>query len=144
VTAAAQAFGAHPTPTERGRMYHSPQRLELAGTPGVDNAQHQRSAEPLGGVAKGRVLRLARAGADLSPAIRIERHAYGPRVYLLGLRVHHGLIGCVLALLGTWRRERSLLPLGLMLVCTDRHDFPWSPREATSATRDRVGGGTNV
>lgn len=36
----------------------------------------------------------------------------GPR-YLLGRRVHHGLVGVVLA------------AIGVVLAWDDRHDFPW-------------------
>ena len=37
----------------------------------------------------------------------------GPRVYIRGRRIHHGLTGAVLA------------TLGLALMLHDRHDWPW-------------------
>lgn len=61
--------------------------------------------------------------------MRIERHANGPRVYLLGLRVHHGLTGCVLIIIGAARHERRLIELGAALVLHDAPDFPWRLRE---------------
>jgi hypothetical protein len=61
--------------------------------------------------------------------MRIERHNNGPRVYLLGLRLHHGLTGALLCLAGFVREERHVLVLGLLLIADDAHDFPWRLRE---------------
>jgi hypothetical protein len=47
--------------------------------------------------------------------LRLEHHRGGPRVFFLGLRVHHGpvcLLVALLALTGAWH---------------DRRDFPWWP-----------------
>lgn len=64
--------------------------------------------------------------------LRIAHHANGPRVYVLGMRVHHGTTGvvcaCVLRFTGQkHRRVRTFL----MCVCAcavwhDRKDFPWT------------------
>lgn len=45
--------------------------------------------------------------------VRVTHPPTGRRVYLLGARVHHGLTGCVLALIGA------------ALAWADRRDFPW-------------------
>lgn len=49
---------------------------------------------------------------------RVERSTrdYGPRLYLGGVRVHHGLTGCLVA------------AVGLVLVWHDRRDFPFVER----------------
>jgi hypothetical protein len=48
---------------------------------------------------------------------RIERtRDNGPRLYLVGVRVHHGLTGCFMA------------AVGLALVWHDRRDFPFVER----------------
>ena len=49
----------------------------------------------------------------LESAIRITHPATGPRVYVFGARIHHGLTGCLLA------------AIGAALAWADRHDFPW-------------------
>lgn len=36
-----------------------------------------------------------------------------PRTYVCGLRIHHGLLGCILAVIGA------------ALAAHDRCDFPW-------------------
>jgi hypothetical protein len=41
-----------------------------------------------------------------------------PRTYVYGWRLHHGLLGCVLA------------AIGAALAAHDRHDFPWPIRDA--------------
>lgn len=48
------------------------------------------------------------------PPILIVRDPAGSRLYIAGRRLHHGLAGQLLALIG----------LGLMLH--DRRDYPWS------------------
>lgn len=45
--------------------------------------------------------------------IQIERHAQGPRIYILGCRIHHGLLGLALA------------AVGILLAWNDRADIPW-------------------
>ena len=55
----------------------------------------------------------------------IVRHPCGPRVYVGGLRIHHGLAGCGLAAVGIARRYALLSAVGIALVLHDRADFPW-------------------
>lgn len=62
--------------------------------------------------------------------MRVQRHPGGPRVYVSGFRVHHGLAGCILVLIGAIRRKRRVVQLGGALVLTDLHDFPWSPLDS--------------
>lgn len=45
--------------------------------------------------------------------MRLERHPNGPRLYIHGLRIHHGLTGTILTL------------LGIALIVDDRKDFPF-------------------
>jgi hypothetical protein len=63
--------------------------------------------------------------------MRIERNANGPRVYVFGLRIHHGLAGVALIAVGLAHSERSLIALGCALVLDDAHDFPWALLERT-------------
>jgi nucleotide-binding universal stress UspA family protein len=65
-------------------------------------------------------------------AVRIDRARRGPRLYLGGLRLHHGLTGELLALDGLRRRGRLGLAevlAGLLLMGDDWHDFPFSLRD---------------
>lgn len=55
----------------------------------------------------------------------IGRHPWGPRVYVAGLRVHHGSTGVALAVAGLARRDRRLVVIAAALICHDAHDFPW-------------------
>lgn len=53
---------------------------------------------------------------------RIIRHPNGPRLYVGGLRVHHGTTGLLVAAAGLGSRSRPLVALGLLLAAHDRHD----------------------
>ncbi|MQA76494.1 MAG: hypothetical protein GEU88_19590 [Solirubrobacterales bacterium] len=55
----------------------------------------------------------------------IVHHPWGPRLYLAGLRVHHGSAGCALALAGLKRHAPLLTVAGLVMVLDDLADFPW-------------------
>jgi hypothetical protein len=59
----------------------------------------------------------------------IVRHPYGPRVYVVGVRVHHGSAGCALALVGLARRDLLLIAAGIAMVVDDLGDFPWRDRD---------------
>lgn len=63
--------------------------------------------------------------------IAVDRHPKGPRLYVGGLRVHHGLTGAALAAAGAKARRRpigrALIVLGATLIAHDRKDFPFSP-----------------
>jgi hypothetical protein len=57
--------------------------------------------------------------------IRIAHHPHGPRVYIAGRRVHHGLAGGIaaVALLGTSHRNLALGAAAWAM--TDWRDFPF-------------------
>lgn len=58
-------------------------------------------------------------------ALSIDHHPHGPRLYVMGRRVHHGLAGGIaaLALLGTGH-HRGALAAGAW-AATDWRDFPF-------------------
>jgi hypothetical protein len=65
----------------------------------------------------------------VSPLLRIERHRLGPRIHVLGRRVHEYEVGLAILALAPRRALTSLA--GLFLVAKDWPDlFP--------ATRDRA------
>lgn len=55
--------------------------------------------------------------------IRVIGHANGPRLYVLGLRVHHGLTGLLVALTGLLRGNRAVVVAGLAMMGHDAHDW---------------------
>ena len=55
----------------------------------------------------------------------VVAHPHGPRVYLLGCRVHHGALGCAALGAALATRRGWLLPLGALLVAHEARDFPW-------------------
>lgn len=65
--------------------------------------------------------------------VEIRRHPHGPRLYVVGLRVHHGLTGCGLAAAGAIAAAARMHVLvvatvtiaGLAMALEDLHDFPW-------------------
>lgn len=60
--------------------------------------------------------------------IRISRHRSGPRVYMLGRRVHHGpAFGLAAILAWSVRRRRLALALGAW-AATDWRDIPFTDR----------------
>lgn len=62
----------------------------------------------------------------------VRSYPQGPRVWVLGQRVHHGAVGCVFALAAaTNRRHRlALSACGALLAAHDRHDWRvWFRRE---------------
>jgi hypothetical protein len=63
------------------------------------------------------------------PAVAIERHPRGPRLYVRGLRVHHGLSGALVCLAALAGGRRPAALLGLCLAAHDAADFPWPLRE---------------
>ena len=69
--------------------------------------------------------------------LRIDRHPYGPRVYLLGLRIHHGSAGCALALGGLLAGLLPLLLIAAAMIATDYRDFPWRDRNNHAPRRSR-------
>jgi hypothetical protein len=71
----------------------------------------------------------ARAFVTSHSPLRVQRHTRGPRVYLAGRRVHHGLAFGLAALLALTRRHRRLaLALGAW-AATDWRDIPFRDRD---------------
>ena len=58
-----------------------------------------------------------RRGARHAAVKPVEFNPF-PHTYVYGWRLHHGMLGCILAVVGA------------ALVAHDRHDFPWSVRDA--------------
>lgn len=57
--------------------------------------------------------------------IRVEHHAHGPRLYLIGRRCHHGAAGLIAAAAAAglgWRRVALAL---LAIAAHDWRDFPF-------------------
>ena len=59
----------------------------------------------------------------------IVRDPWGPRLYVAGLRVHHGSAGCALALAGLARRDLKAVVIAAAMVVHDARDFPWRDRD---------------
>jgi hypothetical protein len=61
----------------------------------------------------------------IAGAIRVDRHPYGPRVYVASYRLHHGPAGAILAaaLAASGRRRWSYLALAW--AATDWRDWPF-------------------
>lgn len=55
----------------------------------------------------------------------VVRHPHGPRVYVGGVRLHHGSAGCALGVAALASRRRWLGLVALALVAHDVRDFPW-------------------
>lgn len=53
--------------------------------------------------------------------VRVLRPSTGPRLYVLGARLHHGLTGA------------ALCALGAVLMVHDRRDWPWPVRDRKAA-----------
>ena len=60
----------------------------------------------------------------MSRALRITAHP--PRCYVVGLRVHHGLTGIVLLMVGLLSHRRRVFLLGALLAAEDWRDWPFS------------------
>lgn len=70
----------------------------------------------------------------MSP-VRIIRHERGPRVYVIGLRCHHGATGAAALALGAALRghapralTRGAAAVGALLLWHDRADFPFTDK----------------
>lgn len=59
----------------------------------------------------------------------VVRHPSGPRLYVLGRRVHHGSAGAGVALVALAVRRPRLVVAGLALMAHDVQDFPWRDRD---------------
>lgn len=74
--------------------------------------------------------------------VTVRSYPQGPRLWLLGQRVHHGATGVALAAVAISRRRRARWALlGALLALHDRHDWRvWFVREILEA----AGSVTNV
>lgn len=64
-------------------------------------------------------------------AVHIQRHPNGPRVFLAGYRLHHGVTGLAICGLCLAARRRRAALAALALVLHDAHDWKlWFRREA--------------
>lgn len=61
--------------------------------------------------------------------LRIEHHPNGPRVYVLGLRLHHGLTAAVVVVGALATHHHAIAALAGVAMIEDLHDFPWRLRE---------------
>lgn len=72
---------------------------------------------------------MSHAAGPHTRLITIDRHPNGPRLYLHGLRIHHGLTGSVLMamslLVPPSPRRRAVRACALAMIAEDGHDFPW-------------------
>ena len=57
--------------------------------------------------------------------IRLHRHKRGPRLYVVGCRVHHGPGGAILAGAALAAKRRRLAVLFVAWALTDWRDFPF-------------------
>ena len=55
----------------------------------------------------------------------VIRHPRGPRVYVAGLRIHHGSAGLAAALVGLAVGSPPLVIAAVVAVAHDGADFPW-------------------
>jgi hypothetical protein len=62
----------------------------------------------------------------LTATVAITRHPNGPRVYVGGLRLHHGTAGIVAIAAYPLTRNRALLLAGIAALAHDFRDFPFT------------------
>jgi hypothetical protein len=68
----------------------------------------------------------ARAFVSSRATVRVKRHERGPRLYVAGLRVHHGpAFGLAAILCWRCRWRRIAIALGAY-AATDARDFPFT------------------
>lgn len=56
---------------------------------------------------------------------RVVRHPHGPRLYVAGVRVHHGSAALALAVAAVVARRPRVAAAALIAVAHDARDFPW-------------------
>lgn len=57
--------------------------------------------------------------------IDIRRNPHGPRLYVGGRRVHHGVLGTVLALGALVAKRRRVAAVFIVYAASDYKDFPF-------------------
>lgn len=67
----------------------------------------------------------------------IVRHPHGPRVYVAGLRVHHGSAALCVAIAATVVRRPRIAAAALCAVAHDASDFPWRDSDNHAPRRRR-------
>lgn len=60
--------------------------------------------------------------------LRVVRHPQGPRVYVVGLRLHHGVGGSAAAALALRVGRRDIALIFALWALTDWRDFPFTDR----------------
>ena len=66
----------------------------------------------------------------MARVVLVVKHPNGPRVFVVGQRLHHGASGLLAAALLLLRRRHRLALLALLAVLHDRHDWRiWFVRE---------------
>ncbi len=58
--------------------------------------------------------------------VKVASNPRGPRVYIVGKRVHHGSGGALLALAALKMRQRKVAALLAIWAITDWRDFPFT------------------
>lgn len=62
----------------------------------------------------------------VSATVRIARHPNGPRVYVVGFRLHHGASGIAAIATYPLHRSRAVLAAGIAALVHDFRDFPFT------------------
>jgi hypothetical protein len=60
--------------------------------------------------------------------LRIVHHPHGPRLYICGLRCHHGISGSMLALAAFAAHQRRVAAVCVIWAASDWRDFPFTDK----------------
>jgi hypothetical protein len=60
--------------------------------------------------------------------VRIVNNPHGPRLYVFGLRLHHGVYGSMLAAVAYAARRRRVAACFAIYAATDWRDFPFTDK----------------
>jgi hypothetical protein len=55
----------------------------------------------------------------------VVRHPCGPRLYVAGVRIHHGSAAAAVAIAALAARRPLIVAAALVAVAHDARDFPW-------------------
>lgn len=69
----------------------------------------------------------------MSPVLIRSRGLPGPRVWVVGWRIHHGLAGAVVLPLALIAHQPALAFVAALAVVHDRRDWPWPIHERECA-----------